>query len=316
MPSGDGAGPQQPGMIERRQRHALPTRRHALLDERLAGSLHQPAVGHAGRARRLTPAALHARLERRDDLGRERRIVELHLAHRARCGRAATCVSSPVTRNVGQADRHRPHCTHVFSSSWSMPRSISDPSRVAAARARGSAVRSGRSWPSSGGGSRPPARRVDAPAGAAHRTPGRPRSPPRTTRCRACPPSAGRRATTTTAAQGAAAPRPPRRRSPAGPASTARRRCRRHDPRDAPTSWCRPTGPHSAAAGRRVRRTGRAAFEASQSPAGGTGLVRRITSASSPSVPSEPTINLGRSKPVTFLTVGPPPLTIRPSADT
>ena len=39
-----------------------------------------------------------------------------------------------------------------------------------------------------------------------------------------------------------------------------------------------------------------------------------MTSSTSPSVPSEPTISLGRSNPETFFTVGPPPRTTLPSA--
>ena len=78
---GDGSGAQEARMIERRQRESLPTGGHALVDERLAGALHQPPVRHTGRAGRFTTTTLDARLERRDHLRREGRVVLLNLAH-------------------------------------------------------------------------------------------------------------------------------------------------------------------------------------------------------------------------------------------
>ena len=48
----------------------------------------------------------------------------------------------------------------------------------------------------------------------------------------------------------------------------------------------------------------------------GLGRVRRIASPMHPSVPNEPTRTRHMSKPVTFLTVGPPAVTSRPSAAT
>ncbi len=46
------------------------------------------------------------------------------------------------------------------------------------------------------------------------------------------------------------------------------------------------------------------------------GHVRRMASPRNPSVPREPTSSRGRSNPLTFFTVGPPPLTTSPAADT
>ena len=170
-------------------------------------------------------------------------------------------VSSPVTRNVGHADRHSPHCTHVFSSSASIPRSISDPSaihqtpgsRPGLRRPVGSKFAFIRRWISAHR-SGESTRRLAA----ARRTRGRPRSPRRTTRCRARRRCAARPATATTAAAGSGGgPLTSSNVAEPTPASTARRRCRRRALRDAPTSWCRPTGRHSAAAARRGRRTDR-----------------------------------------------------------
>ena len=49
---------------------------------------------------------------------------------------------------------------------------------------------------------------------------------------------------------------------------------------------------------------------------GERGRVRRITSATNPMVPRDPTSSRQRSKPLTFFTVGPPAFTISPVADT
>ena len=76
---------------------------------------------------------------------------------------------------------------------------------------------------------------------------------------------------------------------------------------------------HSTAPGRRsASRMSRGSTRSAriQRWTGGSGLVRNTTSAMSPSVPSEPTMSLGRLKPLTFFTTGPPPVTISPSADT
>src|SRR4029453_4359688 len=103
--------------------------------------------------------------------------------------------------------------------------------------------------------------------------------------------------------------------TPPGPSRRTRRpgpRRRRDGPRAAPTWGCRP--PTGTTGGRGGGRG--APPPPSHCDAAGSGRVRSTTSAIRPKVPSDPTSRRHRSKPDTFLTVGPPALTTVPSADT
>ena len=117
------ADQQQPMVAERAEAEALPPRRdRAPVGEGRAGRLHQVPERHAAGARRLAPAALHARLHELDEVVGDRRV--LHCTARIAAMRPrGDSASSPVARNVGQCGRHNPQLTQVASSSWSMRRS-------------------------------------------------------------------------------------------------------------------------------------------------------------------------------------------------
>ena len=143
QPLGDGeqgrAGEQRAMPTEHAEAGPQPARRRAVgVGQRLAGAFHQVAERHAARARRLAAAALDARLHEPHEVavgGARRATARPASASMRPRGDSA---SSPVTRNVGQCGRHRPHATHDDSSSSSRRRSrgITPPygPRITAAR--------------------------------------------------------------------------------------------------------------------------------------------------------------------------------------
>ena len=312
-------------VAEGRQADPLPPRRHAPRGgQRGPGALHEPAERHPRGARRLAPAALHARVHERHELTVGLGVLPLHGAH----GRDATprrrrlLPRHPVGRAVRQAQAAADAAGQLVVVQPEIHGAATVPAatagspargrrrRPATSSVRGSVGRWGRTRPSAAGAALRRRGRRPAAAGASARwtmptptsatkVPDRPRRSP-----------------------GGSDRRPPD--GSAGGPSTSRelghqrrlgQRRRPDGPRAAPTSCRRPTGSTPAGRGGAGRRTGRRS-PASHCCTAGRGRVRRITSPRNASVPSEPTSRRQRSKPLTFFTVGPPALTTSPVAVT
>ena len=277
---------QQAGVSERRERDPLPAGRDALLDERLAGPLHQAPVRHAGRD---TPARIPgtARTSRtRDDLGGERRVVAAAPRASARCGRAATWSRrrSPGTSGTPTDTARTARTCSVRRVDPEIHQSIhqrrSPGSRPGLRRPVGSKFAFIRSWISRTGGRQlAGGLRSFAEREARRRSTRdeRPRCRGRRSVSQARPGDSDQRC----AGNGGG----PSTSSNVGRSrehASVRRRCRRRALRAGPMSS---SPSHSTALGRSsASRTanGSASSDRSHDAGGGIGLVRRITSASRP----------------------------------
>ena len=243
----DRARPQQTRMIERGEREPLPARRSRPASTSASRvRFHQPAERHARRARRLAAPALHARVERVDELvvsgassswtsrisrdptARRQRLVARHPERRA--GRQAQPALHAGGEFVGvDPEIHqRPSARRAVATgveaAGRVEVGLHPPMQIATHRASTAARRLRVARRST---SPTPTSATNAPIG---------RSPSV---------RAGRPAAATTGAAAAAAVRRTSSNRAGGRASPARRRRRRRGPRAAPRWWCRPTARRS-----------------------------------------------------------------------
>ena len=275
----------------------------------------QVSVGDRARARRLTSPALHAGLERSADLRGDRRTVVLHRAHRRDppAGRLALVAGDPVRRAVRQAQARTGRSCSARRRRGRDPRQRLTGSRPGLSRPVGSNPCFTRA---------PRSRRAAGIGWAA-----------------GCGFDANTVPTPTDATNGPASWRAASASSPGGSDHRSRRQGRRPG-RHRPTTRCGPTRARSASTSAacpsssihvRARPTARRTAVCSHGVRGervdvggleprstrpGRGWCAGSPRRCSPSVPSAPTMSRGRSNPVTFFTVGPPPVMTRPSADT